>query len=203
MTDTSATPLERCEYRLTYRVSPPVDCPVTEFSGRVSEVSVFQSGDTRRCEFLIETEDGLSIREYERAADSPCPCTVVFEAGSVPHRSIAPEGAALELSTYVTDTSDAQTITEALEAVCERAELVDYKTLSEESRDWSIQIDLGELTEKRREAFLRALEDGYYKTPSETTIEAMAATIGISGSAFGTRLRKAEQTVFEQIRESV
>jgi len=203
MTDSSATTLDRCEYRLTYRVSEPADCPVTELSGEVTEVSVYQSGDKRRCEFLVETEDGLSVRQYERPAETVCPCTVVFEVGKLSRRNITPEGDGLEFSTYVTDTADAQTITEALGEVCERADLVDYQTLTETSTDWSVEIDLGALTEKRREAFLRALEDGYYETPSETTIEAMATKIGISGSAFGTRLRKAEQNVFEQIRDSV
>lgn len=47
-----------------------------------------------------------------------------------------------------------------------------------------------DLTEPQREALLLAHRRGYYHTPREVTLENLASEVGISGQAFGSRLRR-------------
>ncbi len=195
---------ERNRYRLTYRKQPTEGCPLGETDSTVSEFSVFQGGTERQCELLVRAEDGtIAVESYTRPADMQCPCSVVVDHGMLPHFRPAESGERILLTIYVSGSKEAQSITEALESVAGKAELVDYETLDETTRDWTVHVDLGLLTEKRREALEHALSDGYYETPSQTTIAEMAARTGISSSAFATRLRKAEREVYEQIGRSL
>jgi hypothetical protein len=47
-----------------------------------------------------------------------------------------------------------------------------------------------DLTAPQREALLLAHRRGYYHTPREVTLEDLASEVGISGQAFGSRLRR-------------
>lgn len=46
------------------------------------------------------------------------------------------------------------------------------------------------MTDAQREALLAALTGGYFDVPRQTTIGALAATVGISPNAFSERLRR-------------
>lgn len=54
---------------------------------------------------------------------------------------------------------------------------------------------LGSLTPKQMEAILAALKLGYYSQPRKTTTRDVAASLGLSRSAFEERLRNAENAV--------
>lgn len=193
-----------CQYRLTYRVRPPAGCPVRESDGTVSELAVFRTGPDRHCELLVREPDGdISVQKFTRPAGEDCPCSVVVEHGALPHFRPGDSGSNILLTVYVTEASDAQSISEALDEIADEADLIDYAALDTAEAEWAVRVELGLLTEKRRAALRRALTDGYYETPSETTIEEMAERTGISSSAFATRLRKAEREVFDQIRQSI
>lgn len=56
---------------------------------------------------------------------------------------------------------------------------------------------LGSLTPKQMEAILGALKLGYYRQPRHTTTREVAASLGVSRSAFEERLRNAENAVIE------
>jgi hypothetical protein len=47
-----------------------------------------------------------------------------------------------------------------------------------------------DLTEPQREALVLAHRRGYYHSPREVTLEDLASEVGISGQAFGSRLRR-------------
>jgi len=47
-----------------------------------------------------------------------------------------------------------------------------------------------DLTDPQREALLLAHRRGYYHSPREVTLEDLASEVGISGQAFGSRLRR-------------
>lgn len=195
-------PTER-HYRLTYRVRPPEDCPVHEAEGTVSDVTVLADGRERRCELLVRTDNGtLSVEHHTQSTSNSCPCSVVIDSGSVPHLEPGGEPGYLDVSIYVAETTEAQSITERLESAADEAELIDYAELDSEN-DVPVRVNLGALTDKRRAALSRAITNGYYETPSQTTIETLAEAADISSSAFATRLRKAEQEVFEQIRRTL
>lgn len=46
------------------------------------------------------------------------------------------------------------------------------------------------LTAPQRDALVRAFERGYYESPRETSLDALAEELGITGQAFGARLRR-------------
>jgi predicted DNA binding protein len=46
------------------------------------------------------------------------------------------------------------------------------------------------LTAAQREAIVSSYERGYWQSPRETSLEELAAEFGISGQAFGSRLRR-------------
>lgn len=190
-------------YRLTYRVRPPEGCPVRETAGTVSGVTVLVDGQERRCELLVQDESGaFSVEQHSQPTEHSCPCSVVIDHGAVPHFEPGAASGYMHVAIYVGETTDAQAITEGLESVALDAELIDYTELGSKG-DVPIPLNLGALTEKRWAALECAITNGYYQTPSQTTIEAMADELGISSSAFATRLRKAEREVFEQIRRSI
>jgi hypothetical protein len=57
-------------------------------------------------------------------------------------------------------------------------------------------VDLGlRVTSPQREALLAALEAGYFEVPRGTTLEEVAATLGISDQALSARLRRGTATL--------
>lgn len=54
----------------------------------------------------------------------------------------------------------------------------------------SRHTDIGDLTPSQIEALLLAYERGYYQTPRQTTLEEMAADLGITGQSLGARLQR-------------
>jgi hypothetical protein len=194
----------QCQYRLTYRVRPPSECPVRETSGTVSELTVFRINDKRRCELLVRDEDGtLGVQQFARPSENQCPYSVVVDQGALPRCRPADGDGEILLTVYVSEAPKAQSISESLDGIAEEAELIDYDALDTPDSEWTVRVDLGLLTGKRREALRRALTEDYYETPSGTTIDEMAEQTGISSSAFATRLRKAEREVFDQIRNTM
>jgi predicted DNA binding protein len=68
-------------------------------------------------------------------------------------------------------------------------------TLTEES----LRGRMFDLTPEQREALVLALNRGYFSTPRETDMDALAAELGISQQAFSSRLRRGEQKVLENV----
>lgn len=71
----------------------------------------------------------------------------------------------------------------------ERARGFDLRRLFEVTDPKLGQYDL---TRKQREAMLRTLEMGYYRIPRETTLDAVADSLGISTKALSERLRRGQ-----------
>lgn len=204
MNDETVRSTNRSQFRLTYRVRPPAKCPVRGRDGTVSDLSVLSDDGNHRCEVLVQRDDGsVEVEQHTHLSGDDCPCGVVVENGILPNFQPAEAPDELMVSVWVNETADAQSVTESLETTAEAAELIDYESIEDTITDRTLRIDLGMLTAKRREALERAMLDGYYETPSEVTIEELADRIGISSSAFATRLRKAEREIFDQIRRSL
>jgi len=55
-----------------------------------------------------------------------------------------------------------------------------------------VTLDLHEITEKQREAVAKAVSEGYYSTPRETSVDELADDFGISTSALSQRLKAVE-----------
>jgi predicted DNA binding protein len=56
-----------------------------------------------------------------------------------------------------------------------------------------------DLTEAQREALILAYERGYFNSPRETTLEAIADELDISQQAVGSRLRRGTRRLIEQV----
>ena len=56
-----------------------------------------------------------------------------------------------------------------------------------------------DLTETQREALVLAYERGYFDSPRETTLKAIADELGISQQAVGSRLRRGNRRLIEQV----
>ncbi len=56
-----------------------------------------------------------------------------------------------------------------------------------------------DLTEAQREALLLAYDRGYFKSPRETTLEEIAEELSISQQALGSRLRRGNRRLIEQV----
>jgi predicted DNA binding protein len=61
------------------------------------------------------------------------------------------------------------------------------------------EIDLTRLTDKQRDALLRAVDRGYYETPQAVSLDELAEEFGVSKSALSQRLTRAEGTVMAQL----
>ncbi|WP_299266130.1 helix-turn-helix domain-containing protein [Halorientalis sp.] len=59
---------------------------------------------------------------------------------------------------------------------------------------------LEKLTERQREIFTAAVEQGYYADPRRTTHKELAEELGCSAANIGEHLRKIEATVFRELR---
>jgi len=60
------------------------------------------------------------------------------------------------------------------------------------------EVDISVLTPKQREALQLAIDEGYYATGKEASMESLADQLGISTSAFSQRLARAEQNMMGQ-----
>ncbi|AKH97194.1 helix-turn-helix domain-containing protein [Halanaeroarchaeum sulfurireducens] len=184
---------DRWGYRLEYRVQAPEACPVRRLDAEVTDVTVFWGDGTVNCDFVTRSDDGeISVRHYCHSNGEECPCSAVFENGAIPRVSPVRDESADELliTTYVGTPTTAESITASLHEVSSSVEVVDYREIGPDA-EWSARVDLSALTDKQREAIRTAMYEGYYETPSETTIESLASLVGISSSAFATRLRNA------------
>lgn len=59
-------------------------------------------------------------------------------------------------------------------------------------------LDVG-LTPEQREALVLALRRGYFETPKQTSLTALAEELGISQQALSSRIRRGSQNVFEAV----
>ena len=199
--DETPREFERRDYRLIYRVAPPASCPIERMGTAVDDVSIFRTPEDMKCDFTVREDGTSSVKHNRRSADRRCPCSVFFETRAVPHVSL--DGEYLRITTYVDEPEIGYDIAERLKAISEDVSLVDFRHVASEDADLNAQVDLSALTKKQLQAVGIALERGYYQTPSETTIEEMAAGTDVSSSAFATRLRNAEQAIADQLLDAI
>ncbi|MFW6003946.1 MAG: helix-turn-helix domain-containing protein [Halanaeroarchaeum sp.] len=181
---------------VTYRVTPPERCPVARFGSAVTDVSVVRSDTSITCDIVHSDGEKTAVERVRHSADRCCPCSVVFEAGAIPH--VTPTDSALSITAYVGDFTTGDLIADGLREVAPSVELVSADPVAEVGVP-STRIDFQALSSKQLEALAIAVDHGYYQTPSETTVEEMAADTEVSSSAFATRLRNAEEAVADQL----
>ena len=89
--------------------------------------------------------------------------------------------------------TDRESVSVLLERSREAGVDIELTRLAPESRP----DDYDGLTDAQREILLLALETGYFEEPREASLEDLAAELGVSRQAVGTRLRRAYANLIE------
>lgn len=181
---------------------PESTCPLGGFSGAVEEVrQQFVDGEchTDTAIFVEDCNcspevDCTEVVHTASDVDTACPCAVFAEFDCVPKLTDV-DGGRVTIETYLTDRGRLADLVEALRGVSASLSLRRLKrigSIEDDSPAETVTLDLQEVTAKQREAAVEAVTAGYYETPRETTLEALAAELDISKSALSQRLTAVE-----------
>lgn len=168
-------------------------CPLRDDVAGVEEVRQESVGGKCHVDATMNDGDGSRVVHVEDAVEPACPCPIFRDHGCIPNvRSVTDEGFVVDV--YLPDRDILRSCVDSLR---DRAASVELRHLrmnhdhgSGEAN--SVFLDLRDLTQKQRQAAVRALAAGYYELPRETTLEELAVELGISKSALSQRLTAVE-----------
>lgn len=181
---------------------PENSCPLGALDGQIVDVRQQLAGGECHTDTILQTDDSACSSEREctevvhstSPVETTCPCTVFGEFGCVPDIVGTADGRLL-IETYLSDRERLSELIESLKAVSGGLRLRQLKRIDtgtvERTRE-TVTLDLYEITEKQREAVAKAVAEGYYSTPRETSVDELAAAFGISTSALSQRLKAVE-----------
>lgn len=106
-----------------------------------------------------------------------------------------------ELTVHLSVSTDVRRVIDIVRETYPDAELVARRMVSVEGafRERLRQEFTDVLTERQRNALETAYYSGFFEWPRESSGEAVAESLGVSGPTFHQHLRKAEQTLFRQL----
>jgi predicted DNA binding protein len=104
---------------------------------------------------------------------------------------------------YLEESDDLSEIVESLERAGNETDLVRDVSLGELDGSEQLQLSrvLNELTERQREVLAIAIELGYYQPKKETSVAAIAETVGIAPTTAWEHLVRAESKVMDELGE--
>ncbi|ACV49366.1 helix-turn-helix domain-containing protein [Halomicrobium mukohataei] len=195
---------------VAFEIKPVLDsdCPLDEFEdadGDVVEVRQQLLHDQCQTEMTIQSEEtpvspGCEEADIVHSAsevDGACFCAVFGAFDCIPEIvDVTEESVCVE--TYLPDRNRLTELVESLRDVTRELHLRQLKRIDAgtgETGGQTITLALDDVTEKQREAVTRAVAAGYYATPRETSLEALADDLGISKSACSQRLNAVESTL--------
>jgi|AntRauTorcE11897_2_1112592.scaffolds.fasta_scaffold00126_50 hypothetical protein len=181
---------------------PEDGCPLSGFAGPVKEVRHQLVGNVCHTDTTVQADGCACPTDPERTEvvhstsdiDARCPCTVFGEFGCVPKLVDVVDGR-LRVETYLSDRKRLPELVDSLKETSERLRLRQLKRIDTgeaERSENTVTLDLHEITEKQREAVAKAVSEGYYSTPRETSVDELADDFGISTSALSQRLKAVE-----------
>jgi len=200
----SGSPTSQRELYVAFEIQPAAgsDCPLGSLDGDVREVRQQITGDTCQLDATIHAEDcaclggdtETGIVHATTDVDEGCPCEVFGEFDCVPRVTQVAEDH-LVIETYLPDREHLTDLVGELRAVSDRLRLrqlakVDAGTL--EGSGSTVTLDLRDITPKQREAIVRAVAEGFYERPQQTSLGDLASEFDITKSALSQRLRAAE-----------
>lgn len=206
MTETSGAELRdtRRDLGVVFELERPIesDCPLSGLSGDIEEIRQQLVDDECHTDLTVRTDDCscstdrecLEVRHAAGEIGESCPCTVFSEFGCVPEIAGVRDGS-LRIETYLPDRDRLADLVAALKEVSDGLRLRQLRPVGTGAAERSsevVTVDLYDLTEKQREAITRAVAEGYYETPRETSVGELAREFGISSSALSQRLKAAE-----------
>lgn len=164
----SITPLGDC-------ICPLLDC-------QVSTVQQTLTGETESectCRLVVGTDCGSTYQNVETDEFCPCPS---FEDYECVTELLQVQDGSLLYSVTIPDRSVLAPLIQGLRESNASVSVTRILTAGEEDQR------APDITEKQREAFLIAVERGYYERPRGATLEDIAEELGITSSAVSQRL---------------
>lgn len=201
---TSTRGPKRRELCVVFEIEPAGEsnCPLNDFDGEIADVRHQISGEECQTDTTVRAaacdcspqEDCTEVVYSTNEVDDTCPCTVFGEYDCVPEL-VGTVDDRLLLQTFLSDRERLSELVASLKAVSSGLRLRQLKRIDASGADTdenTVTLDLYEITEKQREAVAKAVGDGYYSSPRETSLEELAEDFSISTSALSQRLNAAE-----------
>lgn len=167
------------DVRLSVTPHEDCHCPLKSCSPESVQQSISGPAEGCQCRLVIDDGNGASYEETSTCEFCPCP---VFDNFECVRELLEFRDGSLLFSVTIPDRSVLAPL---------------IKGLRERNADVSVSriLTVGEkadqspdITEKQREAFLIAVERGYYERPRGATLDDIAEELGITSSAVSQRL---------------
>lgn len=167
------------DVRLSVTLDDDCICPLMSASPETVQQSIAASEDGCQCRLVIDEGNGAMYEETNTCEFCPCPAFDDFECV---RELLDYRDGSLLFSVTIPDRSVLAPLIEALRERHAGVSVSRILTVGEQA-DQSPDI-----TEKQREAFLIAVERGYYERPRGATLDDIAEELGITSSAVSQRL---------------
>lgn len=194
-TESSSSTVETHRLYAEFAIIPAdsVSCPVDELEGNVKNVTQQLAGDSCHTDTTVQSDDETDIVHSKKQLEGMCHCPVFVEHDCIPQIT-GFKSESLIIQTYLPDRGRLTALVDALKESTNGVSLRRLVRIDEEGTDRSnrVVLELFDLTDKQREAATRAVAEGYYETPRETTIGELASKHDISKSAMSQRLSAVE-----------
>ncbi|UWG46801.1 Transcriptional regulator, contains HTH domain [Halanaeroarchaeum sp. HSR-CO] len=175
--ETTAGPLD---IRLSVTPDEECCCPLKRCDAESVQQSLSVADDkTGRCRLVIDEGSGACYEEISTCQFCPCP---TFEDYECVNQLLEVQDDSLLFSVTIPDRSVLAPLIEGLRETDASVSVNRILTAGEEGEMTP------DITEKQREAFLIAVERGYYERPRGATLDDIAEELGITSSAVSQRL---------------
>jgi len=169
---------------LKQRLKIPQTCMET-----VDEPADCTPSSCGECHTEIRSEDDGGYEYLKSSVHSKCICPVFEEHDCIPEIEGLRNGAIIAVVT-VRNRAVLRTLLQDLDAI-DATVSVEWLVRGRESES-TVEMSVDDITKKQQEALETALDAGYYETPRETNLSALADELSISESAVSQRLNAAE-----------
>jgi AraC-like DNA-binding protein len=189
--------------QVVLEIAPRGDCFMDHLEGDIADVEMhFPNGDCQ-CDVTVCREEGaghcVDIVHHSREVCRNCPGIVFSEYDLVP-RFLDRDEEQFVVRTYLPADHQLSELVGDLREVSEWVRVLRIVDVDDDAGAPDVaEIDLTRLTDKQRDALLRAVDRGYYETPQAVSLDELAEEFGVSKSALSQRLTRAEGTVMAQL----
>ncbi|WP_226013466.1 helix-turn-helix domain-containing protein [Halomicrobium salinisoli] len=171
-------------------------CPLAGIDGEVVGVRQRLVDRTCRTDVTVRTSGSggdASVVHATSEVDGGCPCAVFDAVGCVPEVTDVSDDR-FRVEAYLPDRTALGELIDALESVTAEVHLCRIRRVDGAADDpgETVTVELAGLTEKQREAAVRAVASGYYERPRETSFGELADDLGVSKPALSQRLSAVE-----------
>jgi len=168
-------------------------CPLSSSESQVENVhNQIDDGICHAEVTVCDDNDAAHVVHTTNHIERSCLCPAFRDVGCIPRIQNA-DGDTILIETYISDRELISELVERLKAVTENVSLNRLTARREGAvESTSTTLELSQLTAKQREAATIAVENGYYETPRQTSLDDLAATLDISKSALSQRLNAVE-----------